>query len=202
LPGSRYWITEWNAWRDSLDEGKIGVYDYAFASEAVTHLLDLFNHNASAAFIWEGYDSYYDHHAPSIFSFWGILGYDSKSHKYAPRKHFYAISQFSKFVKPDSWRLELTGANDSLKVIAFYDGYAKKLSVIGVNAYRRPVDLGIALKNFFPFNSKVFTKQSEFFFTKHAQKHQQIRMSSPQTTQPFPNQQHPRGMLVTVQPLY
>ena len=153
LPDSRYWITEWNAWRDSLDEGKIGVYDYAFASEAVAHLLDLFNHNASAAFIWEGFDSYYDHHAPSIFSFWGILGYDSKLHKYAPRKHFYAISQFSKFARPDSWRLELTGANDSLKAIAFYDGYAKKLSIIGVNAYHRPVELGIALKNFFPFSS-------------------------------------------------
>jgi len=156
---SKYWVTEWNAWRDSLDEGKIGVYDYTFASEAVKYLIDLLNHNAAAALIWEGYDSYYDHHAPSIFSFWGILGYNHQSHKYAPRKHFYAISQVSKYAKPGAWRLELKGGGDSLMATAFYDAYTKKLSIIGVNSYRRTVDLGIALRNLLPFSSfeYVFT---------------------------------------------
>jgi hypothetical protein len=42
------------------------------------------------------------------------------------------------------------------------------------------------------FASKVSQNvTSKFFSLKHPQKHQQIRMSSPKTTQPLIHQQHP-----------
>ncbi len=76
-----------------------------FAAESVDYLLDLLKHGAGAALAWEGYDSYYEHHAPSLFSYWGILGFDPKTKTYSPRKHFYAIQQVSKFISPGSWQL-------------------------------------------------------------------------------------------------
>jgi O-glycosyl hydrolase len=147
-PASSLWITEWNSWRDGLDDGKIGVYDYKFASECIYKLLLLLQHGASAGIAWEGYDSYYEHHAPSLFSYWGILGYDSVSRAYTPRKHFYAISQVSKFVLPGCRRIGLSAPGDSLfapgdslGVLAFYDSATHTVSMVGVNRRNSPVML-------------------------------------------------------------
>jgi hypothetical protein len=139
-PNSNFWMTEWNAWRNGLDDGKIGVYDYTFASECVSHLLDLLNNGATAAIEWEGYDSYYEHHAPSMFSYWGILGYDPESHHYTPRKHFYTLSQLYDFVKPGAYRISVSKPIAGLKTIAFLDS-AGTLTLAGVNDQDHPVDL-------------------------------------------------------------
>lgn len=132
-PGSPYWITEWNSWRDGLDDGKIGVYDYQFAGECIFKILQLLQHGASAGIAWEGYDSYYEHHAPSLFSYWGILGYDTITGTYFPRKHFYAISQLSRFVLPGSVRISVSETGDSLIILAFRDMLSHKVSMVGVN---------------------------------------------------------------------
>jgi O-glycosyl hydrolase len=132
-PRSDFWITEWNAWRDGLDDGKIGVYDYKFASECLGFLLDLLKHGATAAIEWEGYDSYYEHHAPSLFSYWGILEYHPDTKTYTPRKHFYAIQQVSKFVSPGSFELAVSGKKDSLTVLAFYDTSLNNITIVGIN---------------------------------------------------------------------
>jgi hypothetical protein len=137
-PSSTYWITEWNAWRDGLDEGKIGVYDYRFASQCVGYLLELLKNGASGFMEWEGYDSYYEHHYPSLFSYWGILSYDPDSKIYSPRKHFYAIRQLSKYVKPGSYRIDATGG-DSLNIVAFHDTVNNKIIFSGLNPKSRDV---------------------------------------------------------------
>ena len=98
-----------------MDDGKIGVYDYRFASDCVGYLLDLLKNGAGAAIEWEAYDSYYEHHAPSLFSYWGILGYDPATKTYLPRKHFYAIQQVSKFVSPGSFQLAVSGEKTALQ---------------------------------------------------------------------------------------
>jgi len=153
FPRYNYWVTEWNAWRDSLDEGKTGVYDYGFAAQCVDQLLDLLNHGAAAALAWEGYDSYYDHHAPSIFSFWGILGYNKVTHQYEKRKHFYAISQVSKFLKPGSLIVESKGAPDSVHTTAFFHPGSKHVGVMGVNVFHHPVSVHIRLRNAMPVST-------------------------------------------------
>ena len=146
-PKSSFWITEWNAWRDGLDDGKIGVYDYKFASQCVDYLLDLLGHGAAAAIEWEGYDSYYEHHAPSLFSYWGILGYDQKTKMYSPRKHFYAIQQVSKFVAPGSFQVAVSEKKDSFRVLCFHDTTSNNITIVGINTSDSPISINGDLIN-------------------------------------------------------
>jgi len=144
-PKTDFWITEWNAWRDGLDDGKIGVYDYNFAAQCVNYLLDLLQHGATAAIEWEGYDSYYEHHAPSLFSYWGILGYDDATHTYTPRKHFYAIQQVSKFVTPGAWQLPVSMKQDSIRVLAFHQPLSNNTTIVGINTSSHAIMLNAGL---------------------------------------------------------
>lgn len=146
-PESTYWVTEWNAWRDGLDDGEIGLYDYEFAHDCIYGLLDLLRNGASAALVWEGYDSYYEHHFPSTFSYWGILGYQPLTKTYYPRKHLYAISQISKYVLPGSWQIGIHNQDTSMVALAFYDPFTGRLSITGINDHKEPVDLRVTLAN-------------------------------------------------------
>src|SRR4249920_3221194 len=140
-PKSSFWITEWNAWCNGCDDGILGEYNYDFAGKCVGYLLDLLKNGASAAIAWEGYDSYYEHHAPSLFSYWGMLGYEPQTKTYFPRKNFYAIQQVSKFVLPGSWRISISEPGDSLVALAFYDEASQQVSIVGINKRHIPVSL-------------------------------------------------------------
>jgi hypothetical protein len=146
-PNSSFWITEWNAWCNGCDDGILGEYNYDFASKCVGYLLDLFKNGATAALAWEGYDSYYEHHAPSLFSYWGMLGYDANTKAYFPRKNFYAIQQVSKFVAPGSWLISISEPGDSLIALAFYNIASKQVSIVGINKRHRPVSLNATIAN-------------------------------------------------------
>jgi O-glycosyl hydrolase len=140
-PTSTYWVTEWNAWCQGCDEGKLGEYDYNFGSKSLGYLLDLIQHGASAGIAWEGYDSYYEHHAPSPFSYWGMLSYDFKTKTYRPRKNFYAIGQFSRFVDPGAIRVFNSNPGDSINASTFYDSTESRLTVVGINKSKRQTNL-------------------------------------------------------------
>jgi O-glycosyl hydrolase len=142
-----YWMTEFNAWCSGCDEGKVGIYDYNYSSNAVKYLLEFLANNATACLVWEGYDSYYEHHAPSTFSWWGILEYNQGTKTYAPRKNLYAISQVSKYVLPGSWRISVSEVADSVKVLAFYNPASPKVTIVGLNQKKSPVELKVALAN-------------------------------------------------------
>ncbi len=68
------------------------MYDYDYAAECARYLVQFLKNGASAAMVWEAYDTVYEH-PPGTWSYWGILAYDQKTKVYTPRKHFYAISQ-------------------------------------------------------------------------------------------------------------
>ena len=144
-PKSGFWITEWNAWRNGLDAGQTTEYNYKFASECVNYLLQLLKNGTSAGIAWEGYDSYYEH-PPGGWSLWGILGYNQQTKTYTPRKHFYAISQISKFVLPGSWRISVSESGDSLTVLAF-QYYLKSVIIVGINIQNNPVTIKGSLAN-------------------------------------------------------
>ncbi len=146
-PNSSFWITEWNAWCNGCDDGILGEYNYDFAAKSVGYLLDLLKNGARAAIAWEGYDSYYEHHAPSLFSYWGMLGYDAATRTYASRKNFFAIQQVSKFVLPGSWRVSISEPGDSLVALAFYHEASQQLNIVGINKKRIPVNLDGTLAN-------------------------------------------------------
>jgi O-glycosyl hydrolase len=147
-PASSWWVTEWNAWCNGCDEGKLGEYNYDFASKSVGFLLDLLKNGARAGIAWEGYDSYYEHHAPSLFSYWGFLGYEPKTKSYFPRKNFYAVQHVSKFVQPGSWRIAVSGQAENLSATAFFHPASGKINVVGMNRKGHPVLLKVLLKNF------------------------------------------------------
>lgn len=132
-PSSTFWITEWNAWCNGCDDGILGEYDYTFASKAISYLLEFFQHGATASLVWEGYDSYYEHHAPSPFSYWGMLAYNKEARTYTPRKNYYALQQVAGSVIPGSRRIALTGLQDSVVALAFYDSISNRLNIIGIN---------------------------------------------------------------------
>ena len=144
-PNSDFWITEWNAWCKGCDDGILGEYNYAFAGKCVNYLLDLLKNGASAGIAWEGYDSYYEHHAPSLFSYWGMLSYAPETKTYHPRKNFYAIQQVSKFVLPGTRRIFISDSGDSLTTVAFYDALSRKVTIVGVNQRNSAVDLKVSL---------------------------------------------------------
>ncbi len=133
-----FWMTEWNAWRNGLDNGQLGVYDYQFASECVRYLLQHLEGGATAALVWEAYDSVYEH-PPSTWSLWGTLGFDQSTRTYSPRKHFYAIAQVSKFVPPGSRRIGVSGSTQQFTVLAFHDKVSGKLAIVGES--RRGTDM-------------------------------------------------------------
>lgn len=146
-PKTDYWMTEWNNWCQGCDEGILGEYNYDFAAKAIGFLFEFLQHGATAGIIWEGYDSYYEHHAPSPFSYWGALAYNPSTKTYTPRKNFYALQQVSKFVFPDSWRIAVSEQSDSLTVVAFYNEALKKISIIGINKSHQPINLNATLTN-------------------------------------------------------
>ncbi|MBX2921648.1 MAG: CehA/McbA family metallohydrolase [Chitinophagaceae bacterium] len=148
FPGMKFWVTEWNAWRDGLDDGIMTAYNYEFAAQCMSHLLELLKNGAAAAMVWEGYDSYYDHHAPSLFSYWGILGYDKENKTYAPRKHFYAISQVSKYITPGMWQVELQSSDNNAMALAFFNPEKNAPVIVGLNSYNKPVKMELSIDNF------------------------------------------------------
>jgi len=146
-PKTSFWVTEWNAWCNGCDEGILGEYDYNFAAKSVNYLLDLLKNGANACLVWEGYDSYYEHHAPSLFSYWGILGYNPLTKTYSPRKHFYAIEQVSRFVLPGSYQISVSETGDSLNILASYDTVSHRISIVGINNKNRPFAVSGDLAN-------------------------------------------------------
>ena len=147
-PAKTYWITEWNTWCNGCDDGILGDYNYEFARKSVHNLLRLLRTGANACLLWEAYDSYYSHHAPAKFSYWGALAFDSVTSRYIPRKHFYAIQQVSRFVLPDSRLLSLTKSIDSVEVLASVDSAMQQLTITGINNSNFSLPLDASLKNF------------------------------------------------------
>ncbi len=156
-PQIPFWMTEFNAWRDGLDHGETGLYNYDYASECVTHLLDFLKHGASACIVWEGYDSYYEHHG--AMSYWGILGLDENTNTFYTRKHFYALAQVFRFVPPGSFQIELTNTERNPTVLAFHDPDSGRLSITGLNS--KATDLKVQ----FNLNNLQEINRMELFYT-------------------------------------
>ncbi|MFT3705310.1 MAG: hypothetical protein QM802_23280 [Agriterribacter sp.] len=146
-PKTDYWMTEWNNWCQGCDDGILGEYNYAFAAKSIGYLFDFLQHGATAGIIWEGYDSYYEHHAPSPFSYWGILAYNPATKTYTQRKNYYALQQISKFILPGSWRVAVSTQSDSMAVVAFYNEASKKITIAGINKSHHPISLNTTFSN-------------------------------------------------------
>ena len=72
-PGRTFWMTEYNVWCSSCEASQGGTNSWDYASGAARYLLYHLANGASAALVWEGYDSQYNYYSPNQWSYWGLF---------------------------------------------------------------------------------------------------------------------------------
>lgn len=130
------WTTEFNVWCTGCDTGTVGNYGWNYTRGTAEYLISHLLGGASAAFVWEGYDSIYAHHSMN-WSYWGLLGVNNinaPAKTYTPRKHFYTVSQISKWVRPGAVRIGITGSTSPFTPLAAFKHDALGLvTLVGIN---------------------------------------------------------------------
>jgi chitodextrinase len=119
--GKNFWMSEFN------------VFDQVFS---------LVNGGASAALVWEGYDSVYNHGIlnglgsdPGNDSFGNsaIIAYNKTTKAYTPRAPFYQFEQLFKFVPIGSKRISASSNNAGIHTLSFYDTASSRFTLVGNN---------------------------------------------------------------------
>lgn len=151
----RLWVTEFNKWCAGCDSGSAGNHDWTYTSGTAINLIWHLYHGASAALVWEGYDGIYRHHRDTAgnwvsWGFWGLVGVDNTNAvnpTYTPRKHYYTVSQISKWVRPGAQQIDYTGASGNLNPITVFKHEALGMvTIVGYNSDAR-VTLNGTLSN-------------------------------------------------------
>ena len=127
-PDRHFWMTEFNVWCTSCDNGVSGNGSWTNAQAIASALLGHLANGASAGMIYDAYDS--------SWSYWGLFAVDNINATpltYTARKQFYTFSQISKFVRPGAQRINVSGSTSSLTVLAFYQAATGQLTLTGVN---------------------------------------------------------------------
>jgi O-glycosyl hydrolase len=139
-----FWVTEWSAWCQGCDNGRPVQAEWSFASDTTDLLLDHLEHGASAALVYEGYDSYYEHHG--AFSYWGQLAFDSATGSYSPRPRFFTNAQVFRFVLPGMVRIASSSSDEGVRALAFRDPSSGQLAIVGHNSHSTDATLRISLQ--------------------------------------------------------
>jgi O-glycosyl hydrolase len=126
-----FWVTEYSAWCNGCDNGAPNPDDWDFATGTLDHLFTYIDQGASSALVYDGYDSYYEHHGS--MGYWGLLRYDAKTKAYTPRKRFYTVAQVVKFARPGMLRIGAASTDASIHVFAFTDPKTGALTIVGQN---------------------------------------------------------------------
>ena len=149
-PDRTIWVTEFNVWCSVCEDGGGGTNSWGYARAAADYLLSDLANGASAAFVWEGYDSQYNYYCPGCWSYWGLFGVDNinaSPKTYTPRKQFYTVAQISKFVRPGAKRIDVSGTFGPLTVLAFYHPGLGQLTLVGDNTAATPTVLSGTLSS-------------------------------------------------------
>lgn len=147
-PDRNFWMTEFNVWCPTCDSGTKGTYDWTYTRGTAEYLLNYLLNGASAAFVWEGYDSIYAHHG-YVWSYWGLFAVDDINatvKTYTPRKHFYTVAQISKFVRPGAQRIDVSGSLGSVSpLLAFKHTGLGQVTLVGINKSTNATTLSATL---------------------------------------------------------
>jgi hypothetical protein len=156
-PDRHFWMTEYNVWCSRCQSGTSGDDTWTFARGTASFLLNHLANGASAALVWEGYDSEYTDFDPTTglnnpphWSFWGLFAVDdinAAAKTYTPRKGFYTVAQVSKFVRPGAQRIDVGSANTPLTLLAFYNSNSGQFTLTGINTNSTASTLSCALAN-------------------------------------------------------
>jgi O-glycosyl hydrolase len=147
-PDRTVWVTEYNVWCSDCEAGIQGTNDWDYALGTAQYLAGHLDNDVSAALVWEGYDSYYPHHAN--WSFWGLLAVDDINavpKTWSPRHDFYTLAQFSKFVRPGARRIDVTWGSGLTTLQGFFHDASGQLALVGFNSAASSVTLTGTLTN-------------------------------------------------------
>lgn len=135
-PERRFWVTEFNVWCPTCDNGAEGTYDWDYTRGTADYLLNHLLNGASATFVYDGYDGVYAHHGYA-WGYWGLFAVDDPNapvKTYTPRKHFYTVAQVSKWVRPGAQRVEVSGSTDPFSpLLAFKQAELGQVTIVGIN---------------------------------------------------------------------
>ena len=142
-PNEHFWMTEFNVWCTSCNNGVAGNGSWTNAQAIASDLLNHLTNGASAGMIYEAYDSLIPGYnaatgmsTASTWSYWGLFAVDdihATNKTYTARKQFYTLAQITKFVRPGAQRINVSGSTSSLTVLAFYQAATGQLTLTGVN---------------------------------------------------------------------
>ena len=143
-PNRTFWMTEFNVWCDSCENGTSGTNSWSYARGTAEYLLAHLLNGASGSQVWEAYDSKYAHGAAyngvsgtNKWSYWGLLGVDDPNaavKTYTPRKQFYTYAQISKWVRPGAQRINVTGSTTPFSpLLAFKNTGLGQITIVGIN---------------------------------------------------------------------
>jgi O-glycosyl hydrolase len=127
-PGTRIWLTEYGALEGGFDGSSPHDEWNVNSILATRRALVALNHGAQAALHWDAFDNYHEH--DQAMTYYGLLRNDS--HRYSPKKRYFAAKQLYRFVRPGSRRIAARTGADGLTVSAFRDAAAGSIVVVGV----------------------------------------------------------------------
>jgi O-glycosyl hydrolase len=114
-------------------------------------LLNHLRDGAAAGLFYEGYDSFYEHHASN--SLWGLIARNPTSGTYIPRKRFFAIKNVSKFITAGSTRIAVSSSSPLVQAFAFQHLDSRRLTIIGHNSAGMPQTITVQLSHVPPVPS-------------------------------------------------
>jgi hypothetical protein len=155
-PDRTYWMTEFNVWCGNCEASQGGTNTWEYASAAASYLLYHLAYGASAAMVWEGYDSQYNYYSPGRWSYWGLFAVNNINavpKTYTPRKIFYTLAQITKFVRPGAQQIDVSLWAPPILVLAFYHPDTGQLTLAGINPDSSPLTLSAVLTNLPPVAS-------------------------------------------------
>jgi O-glycosyl hydrolase len=130
-PGTDVWMTEFSAWCPGCDSGAPNPADWPFARQTGQYLLSMMSQGAAGAIVWDGVDSFYEHHAS--VTYWGMLSGGGGRGAYQPRTTFSVMAQVMRYVATGSRLLTSSTDDPALDVAAFHHPASGRLTVVGFN---------------------------------------------------------------------
>jgi O-glycosyl hydrolase len=166
IAGSSYpdrglWMTEFSARCSGCDNGVQPSNDWTFARDTFQFALNHLRDGASAVFVYDGYDSFYEHHR--AMGYWGLLALNQSTGAYTPRTRMNAMAQLARFVRPGARRTEVSTAPSGIRAQAFVNA-DNSITVAGMNTGTSSATLEGALQNLgsvpSPASLRVYTTNS------------------------------------------
>jgi hypothetical protein len=143
-PNMHFWMTEFNIWCASCNDGIAGNNTWTYAQEMAAYLLQLLSEGASAGVEFEacdseypGYDSDTGENTAPTWYFWGLFAVNDTNAvplTYTPRQGFYTLAQIARYVRPGAQRISVSGAPSSMTLLAFYNTNNAQFTITGVNS--------------------------------------------------------------------